>query len=137
MIMQRAKFFYLSYEIDNNIPLLDFVVNLKSELEKKPRQINRNVVVEHITASSKKGLEGKKTIQVVITCKQVLRGVGVTKDFFCFGHFCPTNVEKLEYTEVALRSILKQFEVDSKPSSDVLYSSLPLRQISVFFGERK
>jgi|688.fasta_scaffold23551_1 hypothetical protein len=128
------RFFYLSYEINNNFHLVLFVADLKNAFRKKPLETYR---VEHLTVSSKKGLEGKKVIQVAVTFENLLPGDGVTKSLFCFGYFCPTNIEVVEYPEIALRSTLKHFEVDSQPSSHVLYSSLPIKQISAFFGLAK
>ena len=129
------RFFYLSYKIDDTIPLIHFVADLKNAFRKKLLGTYR---VEHLTVSSKsskKGLEGKKVIQVAVTFENLLPGDGVTKSLFCFGDFCPTNIEVVEYPEIALRSTLKHFEVDSQPSLDMLYSSLPIKQISSFFGK--
>jgi hypothetical protein len=70
----------------------------------------------------------------VVTFKKTL---SASEDFFRFGDFCPTNIEALEYPEVALRFILKHFEADSQPSSNMLYSTFPLVRISAFFGKRK
>jgi len=133
-IINTNRFFYLRYEINNNFYLVLFVADLKNAFRKKPLETYR---VEHVTVSSKKGLEGKKVIQVAVTFENPLPGDGVTKSLFCFGDFCPTNIEVVEYPEIALRSTLKHFEVDSQPSSHVLYSNLPIKQISAFFGLAK
>ena len=136
MTNNTPRYFYLTYEVDNNIRLVLFVNNLKNGLEKKIGHIYRKGFIMYMTACSKKGLEGKKTIQVVIMFKQPLRVVDVKRDLFCFGEFCPIEAETLRRGEVGLLSILKHFEKGSQPSPDVLCSNLPPELISMFFGRK-
>jgi hypothetical protein len=133
MKTKRTRFFYITYKVNKDVYLVNFIVDFRGKIERR-QEVNRNPVVESMTACLKPCLEGKKVIQAVVTFKKTL---SASEDFFRFGDFCPTNIEALEYPEVALRFILKHFEADSQPSSNMLYSTFPLVRISAFFGKRK